>query len=117
MQELANEATAVLQLPEVLAAAAFTRSVSRLAVLMDCALTLFMRHQVSFLLGLCPKRHLFVQNPLYAYNYVTWTGGANSYETCDLTDRAPQYVGTCSARTTCNSVSLLPAVLVAASSL
>lgn len=52
---------------------------------------------------------------MYAYNYVTWTGGANSYETCDLTDRAPQYVGACSARTTCNTVSLLPALLVAAS--
>ncbi len=34
MQELADEAGAVLQLPEVLAAAAFTLSVSTLAVLM-----------------------------------------------------------------------------------
>ncbi|KAA6428169.1 MAG: hypothetical protein FRX49_01765, partial [Trebouxia sp. A1-2] len=31
----------------------------------------------------------------YSYNYVAWTGGADAYQTCDLSDRASTYVGTC----------------------
>lgn len=31
----------------------------------------------------------------YSYNYVTWTGGADAYQTCDLSDKASTYVGTC----------------------
>jgi len=36
-----------------------------------------------------------LQSTTYSYNYVTWTGGADAYQTCDLSDRASTYVGTC----------------------
>lgn len=36
-----------------------------------------------------------VQSTAYSYNYVSWTGGADAYQTCDLSDRASTYVGTC----------------------
>ncbi|KAL3132313.1 hypothetical protein ABBQ32_008891 [Trebouxia sp. C0010 RCD-2024] len=41
----------------------------------------------------------------YSYNYVTWSGGAEGYQTCDLPDRAPSYVGTCTTTgyTTCTA--------------
>ena len=36
-----------------------------------------------------------LQSTTYSYNYVTWSGGADAYQTCDLSDRASTYVGTC----------------------
>ncbi len=36
-----------------------------------------------------------LQSTTYSYDYVTWTGGADAYQTCDLSDRASTYVGTC----------------------
>lgn len=36
-----------------------------------------------------------LQSATYSYNYVAWTGGADAYQTCDLSDRASTYVGTC----------------------
>ena len=48
-----------------------------------------------------------LQSAAYSYNYVTWTGGANAYQTCDLADRAPTYVGSCTSTgyTTCTTTS------------
>ncbi|DBB14252.1 TPA: hypothetical protein ACH3X3_001198 [Trebouxia sp. C0006] len=36
-----------------------------------------------------------ITSTTYSYSYVTWTGGADAYQTCDLSDRASTYVGTC----------------------
>ena len=48
---------------------------------------------------------MWLQSAQYSYNYVTWSGGASAYQTCDLEDRAATYVGTCtsSGYTTCNT--------------
>ncbi|KAK9819873.1 hypothetical protein WJX72_003501 [[Myrmecia] bisecta] len=40
------------------------------------------------------------------YDYVTWTGGADAYDTCNLETRSPNYVGTCAPRMACSSATV-----------
>lgn len=44
-----------------------------------------------------------LQSADYSYNYVTWTGGEDAYQTCDLSERGATYVGTCTAAVKCNT--------------
>jgi hypothetical protein len=67
--------------------------------------------------GLCEStvHHWSSRQVAPTYNLVTWNGGAGNYETCNLENRAPNYVGTCSDRVACavNATTVGPLLLAA----